>query len=161
MDSGLFNAVKTAYLDCLNLKKTETVLVLTDEETYEVGHAFFEVGQSLAASAHLFLMPVAKVNGEEPPATIAELMGRAHAHFYYLRKGIVMAFLPDIQEERLTRLLNSGIGGIRDLESVKCLHIHFCHFRVFENNIAGLLTQRLLKNTINCDNERCALKNQK
>ncbi len=74
MNPGLEKAVRTALLDCLNLQKTESVLILTDDETFEVGNAFYKVGQNLAESMHLILMPVAKVNGEEPPAMIADVM---------------------------------------------------------------------------------------
>lgn len=74
MEPELINAVHRAYLDCLNLQKTESVLVVTDDDTFEVGLAFYKGGQDLSAGTHLMLMPVAKVNGEEPPPVIAETM---------------------------------------------------------------------------------------
>ncbi len=74
MKPGLDKAVQTAFLDCLNLQNNETVLILTDDETLEIGQAFYTVGQKFAGSINLVVMPVAKVNGEEPPIMIAELM---------------------------------------------------------------------------------------
>jgi len=70
----LREAVKKAYLDCLNLNSDESVLVITDPSTLELGMAFFTVGQEYSKLTHLFLMPVAKVNGEEPPKTVADIM---------------------------------------------------------------------------------------
>ncbi len=74
MKPGLEEAVRTAFLDCLNLQKNETVLIVTDDDTIEVGTAFYKIGQNLSANTHLVLMPVATVNGEEPPVMIAEMM---------------------------------------------------------------------------------------
>jgi len=121
MDSGLLSAVKTAYLDCLNLKNDETVLVITDDKTFEVGQAFFKAGQTLSAATHLFLMPVAKVNGEEPPAEVADIMGRydvvvcptakslthTDAKRNACAKGVRVATLPGITVEVFKRTLQA------------------------------------------------------
>ena len=128
MDPGLTNAVKTAFLDCLNLDKNENVLVLTDEETFEIGHAFFQLGQSLASSAHLVLIPVAKVNGQEPPAQIAELMqkydvvvcptSKSLTHTDAKRnacaKGVRVATLPGITKEVFIRTLQADYNKIAE-----------------------------------------------
>jgi aminopeptidase len=128
MDSGLINAVKTAYLDCLNLNKNENVLVLTDEETFEIGHAFYQLGQSLAASTHLLLMPVAKVNGQEPPLQIAELMqkydvvvcptAKSLTHTEAKRKacagGVRVATLPGITKDVFIRTLQVDYNRVAE-----------------------------------------------
>lgn len=74
MESILDKSVNKAYLDCLNLQGNETVLVLTDDDTIELGHAFYKEGQNLTNKIHLVVMPVAKVNGEEPADSIADMM---------------------------------------------------------------------------------------
>jgi aminopeptidase len=128
MDSGLESAVTTAYLDCLNLKKNETVLVITDVETFEVGHAFFKTGQSLSAATHLFLMPVASVNGQEPPAEVADLMkkynvvvcptAKSLTHTDAKReacaKGVRVATLPGITTEVFVRTLQADYNQIAE-----------------------------------------------
>jgi len=128
MDSGLENAVKTAYLDCLNLKKEEKVLVLTDDKTFEVGHAFYQVGQVLAKTAHLVLMPVAKVNGQEPAKEIAELMAvydvvvcptaKSLTHTDAKRnacaRGVRVATLPGITTAVFIRTLQADYNAIAD-----------------------------------------------
>ncbi|MCB0283044.1 MAG: aminopeptidase [Calditrichae bacterium] len=74
MESAFNQAVQSAYIDCLDLKKSESVLVITDDDTFEVGHALYVGGQKFASQAHLLLMPVAEVNGQEPPDPIAQAM---------------------------------------------------------------------------------------
>lgn len=126
MDSGLKNAVKTAFLDCLNLQENETVLVLTDDVTFDIGNAFYKVGQSLSAATHLFLMPVAKVNGEEPPESIAEIMGKydvvvcptlkslthTDAKRNACAKGTRVATLPGITKDVFVRTLQADYAKI-------------------------------------------------
>lgn len=128
MDSGLETAVTTAYLDCLNLKKNETVLVLTDDESFEVGHAFFKTGQSLSAVTHLFLMPVARVDGEEPPAEVADLMKRydvvvcptvkslthTDAKRNACARGVRVATLPGITTDVFVRTLQADYNKIAE-----------------------------------------------
>lgn len=70
----LKNAAKTALLSCLGLKKNESLLVLTDDQKYKIGHALYSVGKSLAREAVLIQMPPGTVNGQEPPSTIAKIM---------------------------------------------------------------------------------------
>lgn len=82
-------------------------------------------------------------------------MNSAHAKFYYLRKGIFeKSFGCNIPEEMI-RHLNTGIAGIRDIATLKCLHAHFCHYRICEDNLAGMITARLLGGRLDCQEARC------
>ncbi|HNR89362.1 MAG TPA: DUF501 domain-containing protein [Spirochaetota bacterium] len=82
-------------------------------------------------------------------------MSGAHAHFYFFRKNLFESlFHGSIPSDRL-ELFDAGIGGIRDTDHIKCLHMHFAHYRICERNIAGYVTNRLLGGKINCDGEDC------
>ena len=61
----------------LALKDEETLLVVTDDETYDIGRAFYDVACDMGARASMALMPVGRVNGEEPPAAVAAAMKAA------------------------------------------------------------------------------------
>lgn len=87
---------------------------------------------------------------------LKERMATAHSHFYYLRKKLYRDFFGDLYPERLITLFNSGVGGIRDGSSLKCLHMNFAHYRMNDSNVAGYIMQKLLKNNINCDNRACS-----
>ena len=126
MKPGLEKAVHTAFLDCLNLQKGESVLIVTDDETFEVGNAFYKVGQNLAGLAHLILMPVAKVNGEEPTDVIAGMMqkydvvvcptAKSLTHTDAKRnacdKGVRVATLPGITTDVFIRTLQADYTKI-------------------------------------------------
>jgi leucyl aminopeptidase (aminopeptidase T) len=71
---GLHRSAEIALNDCLALKKTESLLVVTDDVTIEIGSVLFEVGKQISREAALLVMPVRDVNGQEPPDEIAELM---------------------------------------------------------------------------------------
>jgi len=70
----LKESAKIALRDCMALKESETMLVVTDDKTLEIGMALFEVGKSLIDEAFLLVMTERDVNGQEPPDEIAELM---------------------------------------------------------------------------------------
>ena len=76
----------------------------------------------------------------------------AHVNFYYFRKMICQKFLPDYYN---ISLLDSGIGGIKDLNFIKCLHLHVAHKSIFNNNVAGNITELLLDNNIYCKKGTC------
>lgn len=126
MTPGLKKAVRTALLDCLNLKKNESVLILTDDDTFEIGHAFYKTGQDLADSVHLVLMPGAKTNGEEPPGMIADMMQKydvvvcptakslthTNAKRNACSKGARVATLPGITADVFIRTLKADYTKI-------------------------------------------------
>jgi uncharacterized protein len=82
-------------------------------------------------------------------------MDAAHARFYYLRKNFYKRFFGTAPDEDRASVFNVGIAGIREIESIKCLHAHFAHFRICDENVAGVITSRLLDDKINCDEVRC------
>ena len=82
-------------------------------------------------------------------------MNKAHANFYFLRGVIFKNLVGTSFWQKQIGLFNTGIGGIRDKKTLKCLHMHFCHFRLCKDNIAGLLTYRLLNEKVKCDEGLC------
>ncbi len=85
-----------------------------------------------------------------------ESMRFAHAHYYYLRKNVYRYFLGDVTSlDDNTRLFNTGIGGINNIDTIKCLHLHYAHFKICERNLTGKITSMLLNHDIYCDDRRC------
>ena len=72
----LNESAKIALRDCMALDKSETLLVVTDDKTFEIGTALFEVGKTLANDSSLLVMTEREVNGQEPPDAISDLMTR-------------------------------------------------------------------------------------
>lgn len=61
----------------LALGEDETLLVVTDDPTREVGQLFYGAARALGRRALLMVMPEGRVTGEEPPAAVAAAMKTA------------------------------------------------------------------------------------
>lgn len=61
----------------LALAAHETLLVVTDDATREVGELFYEAARALGRRALILRMPEGRVAGEEPPAAVAAAMREA------------------------------------------------------------------------------------
>jgi aminopeptidase len=59
----------------LAVKRSDRVLVICDEETMEIGHAFFKGASRLCMSPILIEIRLGKHHGDEPPVEVARLMG--------------------------------------------------------------------------------------
>lgn len=61
----------------LALREEETLLVVTDDTTREVGELFYDAARELGRCALILQMPTGRVPGEEPPAVVAAAMREA------------------------------------------------------------------------------------
>lgn len=82
-------------------------------------------------------------------------MTEAHAHFYFIRKGIAERFLDRKNQKQYIDVLKRGIGGIQDPVHLKCLHLHYAHYRMCDSNIAGKIVYQLIEQKVNCDDALC------
>jgi hypothetical protein len=83
------------------------------------------------------------------------MMEDAHAHFYFFRKQLFYNVMGKSYPENHIKFFNRGIGGINDVRYVKCMHLHYCHYRIYDKNLIGHMASRLLKNDCSCDNMLC------
>ncbi len=65
-DIILVEAVKILIFDCGDYNKKESLLILSDYKTCEIGEFFLLVLSSLHINASHLILPVAKVHGQEP-----------------------------------------------------------------------------------------------
>lgn len=83
-------------------------------------------------------------------------MQHAHAQYFYFRKKVYRYFFGDVRsQDENSKLFNVGIGGITDIDNIKCLHIHYAHYRICNENLAGNIVYRLLNEEINCTDKIC------
>ena len=123
---SLSKSAQIALRDCMSLKKQESLLVLTDDQTFAIGQVLFDTSKKMAREAALMVMPVRKVNGEEPPLEIAELMAKydvvicptqkslthTEARRNACKAGARVATMPGISEEIMTRTLKADYHAI-------------------------------------------------
>ncbi len=88
-------------------------------------------------------------------ALFKEMMFAAHAYYYFFRNDFFRKLSAPVSEKEIDLFL-SGIGGMRELNAIKCLHLHFCHYNLCRENIAGLITYHLLHKKTDCNDAYCA-----
>lgn len=122
----LKKAAQIALIDCMNVKKGEKVLIITDEPARKIGYALWQEAKELGAQAIFTEIMTPKSNGEEPPEPIAELMklvdviliptSKSLSHTNSRREaskaGVRIATLPGITEDMMTRTLNADYKEI-------------------------------------------------
>lgn len=111
----------------MGLKKSEKFLVVTDEGKLKIGNAFCRAAEKIAVVSKLIDMPVAKYNGEEPPADVAREMLNAdvivmattkslshtEARRNATKKGARIASMPGITEAILKRVCSVDYKKMR------------------------------------------------
>ena len=124
--SILDKASITAIKDCMKVKKNEKILVITDELKNEIGYSIYENAKRLGYTSLLLEMPSAKINGEEPPAEVAEMMKKFDVVFVPTaksvthtdarraasKKGVRVATFPGITKEIMIRGMNADYNAI-------------------------------------------------
>lgn len=122
----LKQAAMIAVKDCMAVKPSERVLVITDEPLRKIAYTLWEAAKELGAEAIITEILPRKTHGEEPPEPIAELMkvvdviliptSKSLSHTDSRReaskKGVRIATLPGITEEIMKRTLNADYYGI-------------------------------------------------
>ena len=122
----LDTASQIAIRDCMGAKKNEKILVITDELKREIGLSLHNNAIELGYFSLLVEMKSGKINGEEPPAQIAELMqkfdlvfcptAKSLTHTDARRKasakGVRIATFPGITRDVMIRGMNADYKAI-------------------------------------------------
>lgn len=125
----LDKACVIAIKDCMGAKKKETLLILTDENKREIGYALYENAMKLGHESLFVEMKSREINGEEPPAYIAELMKKfdvvlcpttkslthTDARRNASAEGVRIATFPGITKDVMIRGLNADYRQIAAL----------------------------------------------
>ncbi|QQS34877.1 MAG: aminopeptidase [Ignavibacteriales bacterium] len=128
LDSASTIAIK----DCMGVKKNESILVITDELKHEIGYSLYSNAVRLGYKALLVEMKSGKINGEEPPEAVADLMQKfdvvfcptakslthTNARRAASAKGVRVATFPGITKDVMIRGMNADYNKISKL-SVK------------------------------------------
>jgi aminopeptidase len=127
--SKLDSACKIAIKTCMGTKKDEKVLVITDEQKNEIGYALYINALRLGHESLYTEMKSGKVNGEEPPEEVAELMQKfdvvlcptakslthTNARRTASAKGVRVATFPGITKDVMIRGMNADYNKISKL----------------------------------------------
>lgn len=122
----LQNAAVIALRDCMGLKPDENLLVVTDEVKRDIGLALHEEGKKLCREAVLVEIKSCEINGQEPPAAVAQMMrsfdvvvcptAKSLTHTNARREasklGVRVGTMPGITTDIMVRCLNADYERI-------------------------------------------------
>ncbi len=74
MSDSMVEAAARMLAGCMALRQDESILVVTDIPTREIGEVLFQGGTELGAKAMLMVIPPTGRNGAEPPPAVADAM---------------------------------------------------------------------------------------
>lgn len=115
---------------CMDVKAGETVLVVTDDEKFQIGQALYQAAKELGADAMLVTMSPREVSGQEPPASIAAAMKAAdvvlcpmstsithtRAKIEAAKAGARIATMPNITEDMFRQgAMTADYGTVMEL----------------------------------------------
>lgn len=124
--TDIYTAAKNVINNCMNVKPDESVLIIIDQSTKNIGAALFEESKNADAKPVIMEMLPGKINGEEPPKVVAEAMKYADvviaptlksiSHTNARREanncGARIATMPGITEDMMQRTLNGDYNEI-------------------------------------------------
>ena len=126
---NLEHAARIAVRDCMGVQKEESVLVITDAPKRNIGMALFEAAQEMCEEAYFFEMKPRELNGQEPPAVVAEMMQKVpvvlcptskslthtDARREACKTGSRVGTLPGITEDMMIRTMSADYHRIAEL----------------------------------------------
>jgi leucyl aminopeptidase (aminopeptidase T) len=121
------SAVRTALVDCMEIKRGEDVLVVTDPAKRAIAEAIVSMARELGAEVVLMEMSERESHGSEPPRPVAAAMLECDALIAPTSKSIShtearkaacdngarAATMPDITEEMLVRTMSADYKAVK------------------------------------------------
>jgi leucyl aminopeptidase (aminopeptidase T) len=113
---ALERAAETVCRECMQIQRSENVLVITDPNTSEIGRALYEAATKISDRVLMVMMPSTHRHGDEPPSPVAELMRKqdvvlaptryslthTRARMQACREGTRIATMPGITLQMFT-----------------------------------------------------------
>jgi leucyl aminopeptidase (aminopeptidase T) len=126
--TDLDRALNAVVRDCLAVRAGESVLVVADPPSEDLGRAFRDVAQAAGADAALALIAERPTHGAEPPAPVAAALAAADAFIAPTAKslshtrarkrateaGARGATLPGVTADMLARLMSTDFVQLRE-----------------------------------------------
>jgi len=126
----LKKSAQTTLKQCLALKKNESLLIITDRNKKKIAKALFYEGAKICHNCLYVGIPEGKVNGEEPPKGVADIMKKFDVIIGVTTKSLThtiavknamknarIATMPDITEQIFRRTMSLDYKKISEISS--------------------------------------------
>ncbi len=128
LENLLNSAAKIVVNTCMEIRRHESVLVVADPSTSEIGQELYKVASEVSNNVLLVIMPLTRHHGDEPPVSVAELMRSQNvvlaptkfsithtkARVQACKSGARIATMPGITSE-----LFAGGGMLADFNEIR------------------------------------------
>ncbi len=75
-EEAMLTAARSVVRTCMQVRPVESVLILTDPESSEIGRSLYEATARVTDRVLMMMMPPSHREGNEPPNPVADLMRR-------------------------------------------------------------------------------------
>ena len=113
---GLAKADETVCRECMQIQRSENILIVTDPHTSTIGQALYVAATNISDRVLLVMMPSTHRHGDEPPAPVSDLMRKqdvvlaptryslthTRARMQACREGTRIATMPGITTKMFT-----------------------------------------------------------
>lgn len=127
MDKSINKSCNTILNQCMNLKKNESCLIITDSKLFRIGKALYKNSLKITKKSKLIKIPIPEAHGAEPSEEVAREMLKYDVVLMPTTKslshtaarknasltGARIASMPGITEDMMKRTLNVDFNKIR------------------------------------------------
>ena len=88
LEEDMLTSARSVIRTCMQVRPHENVLVVTDPTTSEVGRALYEAASEVTDRILMMMMPRSHRQGNEPPASVGDLMRRQNVVLLATRNSL-------------------------------------------------------------------------
>lgn len=129
---------KNIMVNCFNLKKHESVLIVSDPRKRREATLFFEAAQMFSPHVTLVEMTERTQDAEEPPKAVARLMRQFDVQLLVTTKSLSHTRAREDACKRGVRI--ASLPGVTLEMARRTLTVNFSELAVLSKKVAGLLT---------------------
>ena len=121
------DSCKIILKDCMNLRKNESCLIITDKKLRQIGNALYKNSLKISKNSKLIITSIPKAHGSEPPNNVADEMlkydvvlmpttkslSHTKARENASKEGARIASMPGITAGMIKRALNVDFNKIK------------------------------------------------
>ncbi|MEM4263428.1 MAG: aminopeptidase [Candidatus Woesearchaeota archaeon] len=131
-------AAQIALKQCMGLTKKDSVLIITDKLRKRIAEAFFYEAMKIAKNVLLITIPVGKIDGEEPPKLVAEVMKKGY-DIILLVTTMSLSHTNATKAARKTNARIASMPGITESMMKRCIPVDYKKIESLNNKLGKIL----------------------